>query len=202
MAEGDLAYRLAEEQKRLAKLWDAYETQEQELKQALKKIAVLEAKLKEKDRINTSLRELAEGREREIREAEVNLHSISRELEEYRPQLENLQKTLKDERDKYSRLFAITQELEEELNLAHLQLDGRDRWFQENLAALRGLDLPSGHEFRGACRGRPDLVFDGCGKSAHGGIGRFVVMILEAGFELLAPFSQSLAQLGFEFFAA
>ncbi len=139
MAEGDLAYRLAEEQKRLAKLWDAYESQEHELKQALKKIAVLEAKVKEKRRINESLRELAEVRDREIRDSELELNSLRRENEEYRPRIDELEEMVKNERKRYSKLFAITQELEEELNLIHLQLEARDRWFEEYIGPLRDL---------------------------------------------------------------
>jgi hypothetical protein len=132
---------LTKDQERLAKLWDAYEEQEREFNLALKKINDLEKKHKETSKINTTLKKVTEGRDREIREMEIKITALEEENSGFRPELERLEALYRDEKERYAKLFAITEELEEELDTARTELELRDRWFQQYFGQLENFTL-------------------------------------------------------------
>jgi septal ring factor EnvC (AmiA/AmiB activator) len=136
MAENDLA----KEQERLAKLWDAYEVQEREYREALKKITRLENELREKDRINETLRKVSEARDREIRELEVKIARLEDAKSTYEPKLEELTKMYKSEKERYAKLFALAEELEGELTRTRKAIEERDRWFLAHVGILKNVD--------------------------------------------------------------
>ena len=127
---------LTKDQERLAKLWDAYEEQEREFNLALKKISSLDGKVKETTKINSTLKKVTEGRDREIRELEIKVAALEEETEQFRPELERLEKLYQEEKERYAKLFAITEELEEELDTARVELEIRDKWFQRYFGQL------------------------------------------------------------------
>lgn len=135
MADKDIG----RDQERLAKLWDAYETQERELDLAMKKISDLENKIKEYDRINSTLKNVVEGRDKEIRELEVKLVGLEEEASRYQPKMDELNRLYKEEKERYAKLFIITEELEEELATAKKELEIRDMWFKNNIGVLSNL---------------------------------------------------------------
>ena len=127
------------DQERLAKLWDAYEAQEKEFEAALKKIAVLEAKIKEKDRINETLRKVVEARDSELRELEIKCTALEQSLGRAEPKIEELTRSHKVEVERYNKIFAIAEELEEELAVARREIDARDEWYKRHLSVLEKL---------------------------------------------------------------
>jgi hypothetical protein len=132
---------LTKDQERLAKLWDAYEEQEREFNLALKKINELEKKFNETSKINTTLKKVTEGRDREIRELEIKVTALEEENSSFRPELERLENLYREEKERYAKLFAITEELEEELDTARTELELRDRWFQQYFGQLENFTL-------------------------------------------------------------
>lgn len=127
------------DQERLAKLWDAYEAQEKEYESVLKKISVLEAKIKEKDRINETLRKVVEARDQELRELEIKSTALEQSLSRAEPKVEELTRSHKIEKDRYGKLFAIAEELEEELAVARREIEARDEWYKRNISVLENL---------------------------------------------------------------
>ncbi len=130
---------LTKEQERLAKLWDAYEAQEKEFDAALKKISVLESKLKEKEQVNETLRKVIEARDNELRDLEIKVANLGQAMGRAEPRIEELSKMHKDEKNRYAKLFAITEELEEELSVARKEIEARDEWYRQNVSLLGNL---------------------------------------------------------------
>jgi len=127
------------DQARLAKLWDAYEAQEKEYESTLKKISVLEAKVKEKDRINETLRKVVEARDHELRELEIKSTALEQSLGRAEPKVDELNRQHKMEKERYTKLFAIAEELEEELAVARKEIEARDQWYKKNIAVMENL---------------------------------------------------------------
>ena len=130
----DEELRLSKE--RLMKLWDAYEMQEKELKTMTGKVKDLEEKLREKDRVVETLRELVEAKDIELRKLEVKGTTLDKETADHKGRLDELTENLNLERGRYKRLFLITQELEKEVDRLSKELEDRDRWFRDNMAFL------------------------------------------------------------------
>jgi hypothetical protein len=137
MTDDDL--RLAKE--RLMKLWDAYEAQEKEMAAALARIKDLEEKDKDKERVISTLRELVDSKDAELRKLEVKGTSLDKESSDYKERLQETTESLNLERSRYKKLYVITQELEGEVEKLSKELDQRDRWFRDNLSFFE--DLPS-----------------------------------------------------------
>ncbi len=130
MTDDDL--RLARE--RLMKLWDAYESQELELQAATRKKNDLSEKQKDKERVIDTLRELVESKDHDLRKLEISKSSLDRESSDHMTRLEETVYSLNQERDRYKKLFIITQELEREVDRLTKDLDERDRWFRDNMS--------------------------------------------------------------------
>ena len=118
---------LAEEQRRLEKLWDAYEKQEGDLNDALDRINRLEAEVQVKETMNKSLEDLLGERDAKLRELEIARQHQAKVAAEYEPQLIELNATVKDQTTKYDRLLSITRDMEDELNLAFDLMERADR---------------------------------------------------------------------------
>jgi predicted flap endonuclease-1-like 5' DNA nuclease len=127
------------DQERLAKLWDAYENQERELDLAMKKISDLENKIKEYERINSTLKSVVETRDKEIRDLEIKVVTLEEEATRFQPQIDELTRLYKDEKERYAKLFVITEELEEDLASTKKELEIRDLWFKNNIGVMTNL---------------------------------------------------------------
>jgi len=130
---------LARARERLKKLWTAYQTQERELDAALKKIESLEIKLKEKDRMIETLREVLEARDKEIKDLQMKNIELEGTIEELRPRIKELEEMHEKDLERYAKLFGLTEELEGELERVRKELALRDKWFEENLKPLYNL---------------------------------------------------------------
>ena len=124
------------ELQRLEKLWDAYEQQEKDLNASLDQINVLEADIETKATMITSLQELLGERDSKLRELEVERQRQMKVEAEYAPKISEMEETIKEQTDKYDRLLSITQEMEDELDLARRALHARDSWFNLNVSSL------------------------------------------------------------------
>ena len=127
------------EQQRLEKLWDAYEQQEKDLNASLDQINILEADIETKGTMITSLQELLGERDSKLRELEVERQRQMKVEAEYAPKIDEMEETIKDQTGKYDRLLAITQEMEDELDLARNALHARDSWFNLNVSSLESI---------------------------------------------------------------
>jgi len=127
------------ERERLAKLWDAYEQQEKEVGALKNRIAMLERELNEKDRIVRSLKDVLEARDRENRELEIEATSLRGEKSVHEPKLNDLQSSLRIEKERFAKLFKLAEELDEELRSARNEISARDEWFRIHVDQLRGI---------------------------------------------------------------
>jgi len=127
------------ERERLAKLWDAYEQQEKEVGALKNKIAMLERELNEKDRIIRSLKDVMEARDRENRELEIEATSLRGDKSTHEPKLNELQSSLRVEKERFAKLFKLAEELDEELRTARNEIQARDEWFRIHVDSLRGI---------------------------------------------------------------
>ena len=130
---------LSLEQQRLEKLWDAYEQQEKDLNAALDRINFLEADIETKETMITSLQELLTERDTRITELEVERQRQYKVEAEYEPRIQAMDTTMNDQTEKYDRLLSITQEMEDELDLARRSLHARDSWFNANVSSLESI---------------------------------------------------------------
>ena len=135
---------VSKERKRLIDLWKAYETQEREYSEALKKILTNEKSLREAGKMKRSLRQLIEEKNREIMELELKNTTLKTDLNEIRPQMEEKERLVVENKKRYAKLYALTEELEEELERARKEIEARDRWFKENISNLENLNKSLG----------------------------------------------------------
>jgi len=135
---------VSKERKRLVELWKAYETQEREYSEALKKILTNEKSLREAGKMKRSLRSLIEDKNREIMELELKNTTLKTDLEEIRPQMEEKERLVVENKKRYAKLYALTEELEEELERARNEIGARDRWFKDNVSNLENLNKSLG----------------------------------------------------------
>ena len=132
MTEGELI----QARERLMKLWDAYESLERELKGALGRVKDLEERHRDKERVIETLRELTESKDQELRKIELERASKEKEVIDLRARIEESNRSLDLERNRFKKLFVLTQELETEVTRLGKELDERDRWFKDNSALL------------------------------------------------------------------
>ena len=130
---------LGQEQQRLEKLWDAYEQQEKDLNASLDRINILESEIQTKETMISSLQELLTERDAKLRQLEVERQRQGKIAAEYEPRIKEMEDTISDQTEKYERLLSITQEMEDELDLARKSLHARDNWFNLNISSLESI---------------------------------------------------------------
>jgi chromosome segregation ATPase len=139
-AAGDMAGKYEAERQRLAKLWDAYEKQEKEMASLKEKIGHLESDLLDRDRIVKSLKDVLETRDRRTRELEIEMTSLRGDKTGWEPRLKALETDLRLERERFAKLFALAEELEEEVKLAKKAIESRDEWYRSHVDVLGDLN--------------------------------------------------------------
>ena len=139
MAAGDMAGKYEQERQRLAKLWDAYEKQEKEMAALKEKVGHLENDLMDRERIIKSLKDVLESRDRRTRELEIEMTSLRGDKSGWEPRLKSLETDLRLERERFAKLFALAEELEEEVKLAKKAIAARDEWYRTHVDVLGDL---------------------------------------------------------------
>ncbi len=127
---------LADEQRRLEKLWDAYERQEKDMDALMSRLQYLETELEVKDKHIASMEEMLSERDKRIREMEVQQSHHQKLASEYEPRIDDLKEGLDDTQTKFDKLLAISEELEDELNVAKGALVARDEWFESHVSSM------------------------------------------------------------------
>jgi chromosome segregation ATPase len=125
-----------QDQKYLLQLWDGYEKQESELRDARSAIKEFESREREKDRIVGTLRELLEAKDSELRKYELTKASVSDKVEDLQSRVRELEESLQVERTRYKKLYYLTEEMDQEVNRLRKALEERDNWFKDNLSFL------------------------------------------------------------------
>jgi chromosome segregation ATPase len=138
-AAGDMAGKYEQERQRLAKLWDAYEKQEKEIAALKEKTGHIENDLLDRERIIKSLKEVLEVRDRRTRELEIEMTSLRGDKSGWEPRLKALETDLRLERERFAKLFALAEELEEEVKLAKKAIAARDDWYRGHVDVLGDL---------------------------------------------------------------
>ena len=140
-SEGITDYKDAfeKEKLRLAKLWEAYEVQQRDVEGLNAKILGLEKEIDEKERIVKSLKEVLEMRDKEIRELDIERSKLRHRNAELEPRIESLETDMRSEMERFSKLFALAEDLEADLNKAKSQIVHRDVWFKENIGVFKGI---------------------------------------------------------------
>jgi len=126
------------EKERLIKLWEAYEKQEKEYNDALKKILAHEKELHRRKNMEKNMRQLMEEKNREITNLQLKTTGIQNDLDELLPRIEQKDAANKASKERYAKLYALTEELEEEMDDAKQQLLARDMWFKKNFENMEG----------------------------------------------------------------
>ena len=134
-----MAGKYEQERQRLAKLWDAYEKQEKEMASLKEKVGHLENDLMDRERIIKSLKDVLETRDRRTRELEIEMTSLRGDKSGWEPRLKALETDLRLERERFAKLFALAEELEEEVKLAKKAIAARDDWYRGHVDVLGDL---------------------------------------------------------------
>lgn len=130
MAETTETLAIQKEKERLAKLWDAYELQEQELEQAKDKIIRLEKEISEKNAIIDDLKKSLRDRDERIRNLEVEMTLIERTKGDLEPRYRELNRKYEEERARLSKLYEVAEDLEGEIEILRKEITERDNWFK------------------------------------------------------------------------
>lgn len=130
------ASELSKERERLEKLWDAYEIQEREFREAEAKINLLGKQLKEKDKIIEGLKSLLAQRDEEIRELQLEKANLRNVQESEGSASKDLKAQVADLRNKYRKLFTLAEDLESELSNAYKGIEKRDDWFNSYIGTF------------------------------------------------------------------
>jgi len=127
------------ERLRLAKLFDAYEKQEKEFAALMVKLSSMEAEVADRDRIIKSLKEVLESRDSKMREMEIEITGLRNDKASHDPRVNQLTTDLRLAQEKFARLYALAEELEEEVNLAKKAIEARDDWFRTHVNVFADL---------------------------------------------------------------
>jgi len=134
MDEMDYKKEYEQERIRLAKLWDAYSIQERELQKLRDLVSLNETKLNEKDALVKAAKEALEARDKEIRELEIEVRALRVEKATFQPRIDELNKQLRIEKERYAKLFALSEELDEEVKRLKREIEARDEWDKIHLS--------------------------------------------------------------------
>jgi len=118
---------------RLKKLWDAYEKQEKDFAALKDRVSSIEAEVADRDRIIKSLKDVLETRDRRTRELEIENTSLRNDKISYEPKISQLTTDLRIERERFAKLFALAEELEDEIKMAKKAILARDEWFRTHV---------------------------------------------------------------------
>jgi hypothetical protein len=99
----------------------------------------METKIEELDRVNLVLKKAVEDRDKEIRDLEIKIIAMEEESSKFQPKLDEISQLYKEEKERYSKLFTITEELEEDLARMKKENEIKDQWFERNVGMLENL---------------------------------------------------------------
>ncbi|HEX2066723.1 MAG TPA: hypothetical protein VHI93_07920 [Candidatus Thermoplasmatota archaeon] len=148
----DASAELRREQERLAKLWQAFKAQEDELEHLRKERFLLKEALAEQERAIAGLREeqatlrqaathkeLHEEAERRNRVLLVEVEGLHRDLRAATERTQAAEADLLKEQERLAKLFKVYEEQQQELAAARARLDRWESWFSRMEPAIVAL---------------------------------------------------------------
>ena len=136
----ELTERLEEETDRLLKLYAAYEQQEKELLDTKAEVEVLEKEIVEREIEKESLEALLNEKDARIRDLEMKASKTGKQVEHLEPELQKMEEKYAREKDRLGKVFSIAEELDNDLRLAVVELNTRDKWYMEHMSLCEDLN--------------------------------------------------------------
>lgn len=136
----ELTERLEEETDRLLKLYAAYEQQEKELLDTKAEVEVLEKEIVEREIEKESLEALLNEKDARIRDLEMKASKTGKQVEHLEPELQKMEEKYAREKDRLGKVFSIAEELDNDLRLAVVELNTRDKWYMEHMSLFEDLN--------------------------------------------------------------
>ena len=136
----DLTERLEEETDRLLKLYAAYEQQEKELLDTKAEVEVLEKEIVEREIEKESLEALLNEKDARIRDLEMKASKTGKQVEHLEPELQKMEEKYSREKDRLGKVFSIAEELDNDLRLAVVELNTRDKWYMSHMSLFEDLN--------------------------------------------------------------
>ena len=136
----ELEEALATETDRLQKLYHAYEQQEKELVDAKAEIEVLEKEIVDREIEKEAMDNLLMEKDLRIREIELSSTKAQKRVEHLEPELEKMEEKYSREKDRLGKVFAIAEELDNDVKLAVSELQARDAWYVAHMSLFEDLN--------------------------------------------------------------
>jgi septal ring factor EnvC (AmiA/AmiB activator) len=136
----ELEEALSTETDRLQKLYHAYEQQEKELVDARAEIEVLEKEIVDREIEKEAMDNLLMEKDLRIREIELASTKSQKRVEHLEPELEKMEEKYSREKDRLGKVFAIAEELDNDVKLAVAELQARDAWYVSHMALFEDLN--------------------------------------------------------------
>lgn len=136
----ELEQALETETDRLRKLYAAYEQQEKELVDAKAEIEVLEKEIVDREIEKEAMDNLLMEKDLKIRDLEMSSTKSAKRVEHLEPELEKMEEKYTREKDRLGKVFAIAEELDNDLKLAVTEMKARDGWYVAHMSLFEDLN--------------------------------------------------------------
>lgn len=136
----ELEEALATETDRLQKLYHAYEQQEKELVDLKAEVEVLEKEIVDREIEKEAMDNLLMEKDLRIREIELSATKSQKRVEHLEPELEKSEEKYSREKDRLGKVFAIAEELDNDVKVAVAELKARDAWYVSHMSLFEDLN--------------------------------------------------------------
>ena len=121
-------------------LYEAFQSTQQDLNDALATIEVLEKEIIEGAVEKDSLQSLLDEKDNRMRELELRAAKSSKTVERLEPELEMMEEKYTREKDRLGKVFGIAEELDNDLHLAVKEMKARDDWYVDHMQIFEDLN--------------------------------------------------------------
>ncbi|NCG00923.1 MAG: hypothetical protein GWP25_03915 [Euryarchaeota archaeon] len=121
-------------------LYEAFQSTQQDLNDALATIEVLEKEIIEGAVEKDSLQSLLDEKDNRMRELELRAAKSSKNVERLEPELEMMEEKYTREKDRLGKVFGIAEELDNDLHLAVKEMKARDDWYVDHMQIFEDLN--------------------------------------------------------------
>ncbi len=121
-------------------LYEAFQSTQQDLNDALATIEVLEKEIIEGAVEKDSLQSLLDEKDNRVRELELRAAKSSKTVERLEPELELMEEKYTREKDRLGKVFGIAEELDNDLHLAVKEMKARDDWYVDHMQIFEDLN--------------------------------------------------------------
>jgi chromosome segregation ATPase len=136
----ELEEALKQETERVLKVYDAFSAQEQELTTLKAEIEVLEKEIVDREIEKEGIEALLTEKDNRLREIEMRGAKSGKQVEFLEPELEKMEEKYIREKNRLAKVFGISEELDNDLRLAVIELKARDDWYVGHMALFEDLN--------------------------------------------------------------